>query len=315
MFTETMYHHSTEDLKSKFLSCPILDFYWNHVLPSRQFLNLITHTQLVGNIFGTTYLCEKLFLKTMHRKGTLRSQLLNNHLSELPLILHTLNCIRWRDSSSVNLKSVEYYFTDITPKTTLNWSAEAQYRVIFKTFFSLINPIFGKKCDKSKYTWLALLFKDFLKIKIQPNMSEKEKKRQIIYDLLNAEPNFLCRPYTKQRKKYTAKEFFNWKGGVKDWIKNERSLTVLATAIKDSIASIRKHVNELKVDKTTVRTAIKHHLSSDLNPLDCAIWGVLEKKEDILFGEYFLSPVFHVSIFEKGKRSKDVLNDAHQKNR
>ena len=27
----------------------------------------------------------------------------------------------------------------------------------------------------------------FLKIKIQPNMSEQEKKRQRIYDLLNAE--------------------------------------------------------------------------------------------------------------------------------
>ena len=38
-------------------------------------------------------------------------------------------------------------------------------------------------------------------IKIQPSMSEQEKKRQRIYDLLNAEtkPNFLCLPYTKKR--------------------------------------------------------------------------------------------------------------------
>ena len=35
---------------------------------------------------------------------------------------------------------------------------------------------------------LALLFKHFLKkIKIQPNMRKQEKKRQRIYDLLNAE--------------------------------------------------------------------------------------------------------------------------------
>ena len=43
----------------------------------------------------------------------------------------------------------------------------------------------------------------FLLIKNQPNMSEQEKKRQRIYDLLNAEtrPQFLCLPYTKQRKR------------------------------------------------------------------------------------------------------------------
>ena len=41
-------------------------------------------------------------------------------------------------------------------------------------FFSLISPI------------LALLFKHFF-IKIQPNMSEQEKKQQRIYDLLNTE--------------------------------------------------------------------------------------------------------------------------------
>ena len=33
---------------------------------------------------------------------------------------------------------------------------------------------------------ISLLFKQFF-IKIQSNMSEQEKKRQIIYDLLNAE--------------------------------------------------------------------------------------------------------------------------------
>ena len=52
-------------------------------------------------------------------------------------------------------------------------------------FFRLISPIFLKKCDKSKFS-LALLFKHLF-IKIQPYMSEQEKKRQRIYDLLNAE--------------------------------------------------------------------------------------------------------------------------------
>ena len=43
-------------------------------------------------------------------------------------------------------------------------------------FFSLIIRIPRKKHDNSKLSWLALLFKDF-SIKIQPFMSEKEKKR------------------------------------------------------------------------------------------------------------------------------------------
>ena len=39
---------------------------------------------------------------------------------------------------------------------------------------------------KSKFSWLALLFKYFF-IKIKPNMSEQEKKRKRINDLLNAD--------------------------------------------------------------------------------------------------------------------------------
>ena len=40
--------------------------------------------------------------------------------------------------------------------------------------------------------------------------------------------------------------------------------------------SIRKHANELKVQEETVRTAVNQDLCPDLNPLDYAIWGVLE---------------------------------------
>ena len=45
-------------------------------------------------------------------------------------------------------------------------------------------------------------------------MSEKEKNRQRIYDLLHAEtkPKLLCLLYTKQRKTFTEKEIFKEKG-------------------------------------------------------------------------------------------------------
>ena len=55
-------------------------------------------------------------------------------------------------------------------------------------------------------------------------MSEQEKKRQGIYDLLNAEtkPNFLCLSYTKQRKKNLLKKSFLRKGRVEGWTKTRR---------------------------------------------------------------------------------------------
>ena len=77
--------------------------------------------------------------------------------------------------------------------------AETKYGIILKTFYSLISPIL-KKRDKSKFLGLTLLFKHFLKIKIQTNMNKPEKKRQRIYDLLNAEtkPKFPCLTNTRQ---------------------------------------------------------------------------------------------------------------------
>ena len=47
---------------------------------------------------------------------------------------------------------------------------------------------------------------------------------------------------------------------------------------KDSTMSIRKHSNELKVHKKTVRTAIKQDLNPDLNPLNYTIWSIFENK-------------------------------------
>ena len=140
---------------------------------------------------------------------------------------------------------------------------------------------------ESKFSWLAVLFKNFFKkIKIQPNMSEQEKKRQRIYDLLHAEtkPKFLCLPYTKQRKKIPEKGLFKEKGSGRlneKW--KEDFLTALATTIKkDPITAIRKHANDLKVHEKTVQTTINQDLSPDLNPLDYAIWGVLENKTNAI---------------------------------
>ena len=59
-----------------------------------------------------------------------------------------------------------------------------------KHFFSLISPL--KKPDYSKFLLLALLFKHFF-IRIQSDLSGREKKWQRIYDLLNIE--------TKPKKK------------------------------------------------------------------------------------------------------------------
>ena len=52
--------------------------------------------------------------------------------------------------------------------------------------FSSLVQFVKKKRDKSKFSLLAILFKNFF-IKIQFNISEKEKKPQRIYDLLYTE--------------------------------------------------------------------------------------------------------------------------------
>ena len=72
---------------------------------------------------------------------------------------------------------------------------------------------------------------------------------------------------------------------MKNWQKNEITfLSALAAAIKDLTASIRKHTNELKVHKKTVKKAIKRELSTDLTPsLDYVINDVLENKTNATF--------------------------------
>ena len=88
-------------------------------------------------------------------------------------------------------------------------------------------------------------------------MSEQGKKRQRIYDLLyvKTEPNFLCLPYTKQRKIFffTDKELFKekWDGAL-NRKRKEGFLTILSTAMKkEPTTSIRKHANELRANEKT----------------------------------------------------------------
>ena len=91
----------------------------------------------------------------------------------------------------INIIKKDLSFTlDLLTLLTFVQSAESKYGIIFKTFsFSLIRSILGEKKThyNSKFSWLAILLKHFFKIKIQPNISEQEKTRQRIYDLLNAE--------------------------------------------------------------------------------------------------------------------------------
>ena len=95
-------------------------------------------------------------------------------------------------------------------------------------------------------------------------MSEQEKKQQRNSDLLKlkTKPNMFLSSVYKTKEKITEKEVFKEKR--EWWIEPKRKgdfLMAIATAIKkDSITSIRKHTNELKVYEKTVRIAIKHNL-------------------------------------------------------
>ena len=100
-------------------------------------------------------------------------------------------------------------------------------------------------------------------------MSGQEKKRQRIYDLIDAEtkPKFLCLP--KQRKSLQKKSFLRKSGcgGLNKKWKEGFFFNCSPTT------SIRKHANELKVHEKIVWTAIKQNFS-----LGYTKRGVLENK-------------------------------------
>ena len=99
--------------------------------------------------------------------------------------------------------------------------------------------------------------------------------------MLNAKTKlkFLCLPYTKQTILFfTEKEFIRKVGRIEPKQK-EGFLTVITTTIKkDPTTLIRKHKNELKVLKKTVKTAIKQDLSPDHNPTLIMLCDVSENK-------------------------------------
>ena len=90
-------------------------------------------------------------------------------------------------------------------------------------------------------------------------MSEQEKKRQRIYNLLIAETKltFLCLPYTKQWKNLQKKKFKEKRSTGLD--KNEKKAfkpLLLRRLKRTPISSIRKHDNELNFHQKTLTTAI-----------------------------------------------------------
>ena len=73
----------SDDLKKKFLSCYILGFYKNHMLPFGLFPNLIIHTQKVGFMFDSIFYCKEMFSWRKHTKRMLPSLLSNHHLFDV----------------------------------------------------------------------------------------------------------------------------------------------------------------------------------------------------------------------------------------
>ena len=95
-----------------------------------------------------------------------------------------------------------------------------------------------------------------------------------------------------------------------DCTKTEKKifLTALAWAIKkDLTTSIRKYDNKSKVHETSVRTAIKQNLSSDLNLLDYAMWGVLGNKTNATFNQNKVSEEFILKASKSFWRRVDTI--------
>ena len=108
-------------------------------------------------------------------------------------------------------------------------------------------------------------------------MSEHEKKRQCIYDLLNAEtkPKFLCLPYTTQRKNcfFLPKTSFLNKRGVGRKIEQKLKRRLFNFSCDKEEPH---NVNELKFQEKNVRTAIKQ----DLSPL-ITLYGAFSKTKQM----------------------------------
>ena len=155
--------------------------------------------------------------------------------------------------------------------------AESKYRIIIKTFFfSLINPIFGKKNamdlnfhDLLYYSSTFFLLK-FRTIWVRKKRNDKESMICLTPKTSQSSSVYI---YKAKKISFDRKWAFLGKGGVEDQKKKikrkEGFWTALATANKkDSATSIRKHANKSKVQEKTVRKAIKQDLSPDQIPLN-----------------------------------------------
>jgi len=69
-----------DDLKVKYNSMPLLEFYRTHVT-SKNFPNLRKHAINLASLFGSTYLCEQFFSKMKHAKSNLRTTITDKNLS------------------------------------------------------------------------------------------------------------------------------------------------------------------------------------------------------------------------------------------
>ena len=104
-------------------------------------------------------------------------------------------------------------------------------------------------------------------------MSKKRNnKESMICLMLKPRQSFFVNHIQSKENLFTEKVLFKEKG---EWRIEQNQKEGFLTALA---MSIRKHVNELKVHKRTLRTAIKQDLSPDFNPLDYAICGILENK-------------------------------------
>ena len=79
---------SSDMLKAKFDSVPIVNFYKEYVLKST-YSHLHDNAKLVMCMFGSTYCCEQIFSKMNYTKNKVRNRLSDRHLNNVPQISST----------------------------------------------------------------------------------------------------------------------------------------------------------------------------------------------------------------------------------
>ena len=94
--------------------------------------------------------------------------------------------------------------------------------------------------------------------------------------MLKPSQSFFVYHIQSKEKCFIEKELFKEKGVRR--IEQKMKIALTTAIKKEPTTSIRKHANELKVQKKTVRTVIKQDVDPDFNPLDYTIWVILENE-------------------------------------